>query len=36
MTESKNHLDGVVQMTAAKGGCRNLGMDGLLAGLVTL
>jgi hypothetical protein len=36
MTESKNHLDGVVQMMAAKGGCGNLGLNGLLAGLATL
>ncbi|KAL2807904.1 hypothetical protein BJX63DRAFT_410930 [Aspergillus granulosus] len=36
MAESKNHLDGLVQMMAAKGGCGNLGLNGLLAGLITL
>ncbi|KAL2831604.1 hypothetical protein BJY01DRAFT_254225 [Aspergillus pseudoustus] len=36
MNESRNHLDGLVQMMAAKGGGGHLGLDGLLAGLVTL
>lgn len=35
-TSSKCHLDGLMKMVAAKGGLDQLGLDGLLAGLVRL